>query len=106
MDRFIFVRDRNDREEYGFNLYHLTSSSGPVKQLTDFIGGGFSPKYVDGSLIMLVSMRVKTYLSNVFLHLLFRQGFAGQAEGHHLSQRLAAHDVLTSFIWANKTVPV
>ena len=40
----LFVRDRNDAGDYGFNLWRLEKSSTPV-QLTDFTGGGFSPRY-------------------------------------------------------------
>ena len=44
----LYVRDRNDKGEPGFNLYKLDPSSPTPQQLTNFIGGGFSPRYRDG----------------------------------------------------------
>lgn len=41
----VFVRDRNDAGQYGFNLYHLPASTNSAVQLTNFVGGGFSPRY-------------------------------------------------------------
>ncbi len=40
----VFVRDQNDKGDLGFNLYQLTSSTNPV-QMTELIGGAFSPFY-------------------------------------------------------------
>ncbi|OVE78445.1 hypothetical protein BVX98_00350 [bacterium F11] len=41
----VFVRDRNESGEYGFNLYHYDPSFSHLTQLTNFIGGGFSPRF-------------------------------------------------------------
>lgn len=40
----IFTRDRDDKENYGFNLYRL-DASGNETRLTNFIGGGFAARY-------------------------------------------------------------
>ena len=45
----LFVRDRNDKGEYGFNLYHWDQKTKAVTQLTNFVGGGFSPRFDDSS---------------------------------------------------------
>ncbi len=41
----VFVRDRNQTGEVGFNLYRLISSSQPPVQMTDMVGGAFLPHY-------------------------------------------------------------
>lgn len=40
----VFVRDREEKEKYGFNLYQLRPGSGELKKLTNMIGGAFSPR--------------------------------------------------------------
>ncbi len=40
----VYVRDRDDKETFGFNLYHR-DTAGHETRLTNFIGGGFSPRY-------------------------------------------------------------
>ncbi len=44
-DKLIYERDRDDNGHYGFNLCTVDLKTGEEKRLTDFIGGGMSPRY-------------------------------------------------------------
>ncbi len=41
---FLFVRDRDENGKYGYDLYRQ-DAAGNNTRLTNFIGGGFSPRY-------------------------------------------------------------
>jgi Tol biopolymer transport system component len=41
----IFVRDQNNQGEYGFNFYRWRPGQKGAEQITDMIGGAFSPRY-------------------------------------------------------------
>ncbi len=41
----VYVRDRDDNDNYGFNLVTMNLKTGEETRLTDFVGGGFSPRY-------------------------------------------------------------
>jgi Tol biopolymer transport system component len=44
-DKLVYVRDRDDQENYGFNLCTIDLKTSEEQRLTDFMGGGFSPRY-------------------------------------------------------------
>jgi hypothetical protein len=44
-DKLIYVRDRDDSGAYGFNFWTVNLNTGEEKRLTDFVGGGLSPRY-------------------------------------------------------------